>query len=113
MSLKIDEICSALNADVQTAGDADREINSVIAGDLLSFVMGTVDEGAAWVTIQTHLNVAAVAVLKDLPLILIASGRQAAPELIERCARENICVAVCPHSVYEICGILSKLGLEG
>jgi serine kinase of HPr protein (carbohydrate metabolism regulator) len=75
--------------------------------------MGTVSDGSAWVTIQAHLNVAAVAVLKDIPVIILASGRKAPPDLIERCRTENICVASVSGSIFETCRRLSELGIEG
>lgn len=111
--MTIAELCAALSAEVQTAGDGGREINKVIAGDLLSFVMGTAPEGAAWVTIQTHLNVAAVAVLKDLPMIIIASDRKAAPDLVVRCEEEKVCIASVKETIFGVCSKMAELGLEG
>ena len=75
--------------------------------------MGTAPEGAAWVTVQAHLNVAAVAVLKDLPLIIIASGRKAPDDLIERCKTENIAILSVPETLYATCVKLAALGLAG
>lgn len=111
--MKIRYLCQKLNADVQVAGDLDRDVTQAAAGDLLSFIMGTVSDGSAWVTIQAHLNVAAVAVLKDIPVIILASGRKAPPDLIERCRTENICVASVSGSIFETCRRLSELGIEG
>lgn len=98
---------------MQCCGDGEREITGATAGDLLSFIMGTAPEGAAWVTVQAHLNVAAVAVLKDLPLIIIASGRKAPEDLVERCKIENIAVMSVPETLYGTCIRLSELGLKG
>ena len=95
------------------AGDPEREVTQAVAGDLLSFIMGTAAEGSAWVTIQAHLNVAAVAVLKDMPLIILASGRKAPRDLEERCTAENICVACVAESIFRTCSRLSELGIEG
>ena len=50
--MKIKEICEKLNAEVQVAGDPEREVTQAVAGDLLSFIMGTAAEGSAWVTIR-------------------------------------------------------------
>lgn len=111
--MTVSEICEALGGDVQCVGDKGREITGAIAGDLLSFIMGTATEGAAWVTVQAHLNVAAVAVLKDLPLIIIASGRKAPDDLIERCTTENIAIISVPDTLYATCAKLSGLGLKG
>lgn len=109
--MKINEICSALNADVQVNGNQDKDITKLVVGDLLSFVMGSAPEGAAWVTIQAHLNVAAVAVLKDLPLIIIAADRKAPQDLIDRCAEENICVVSVKDSIYGVCRKMCELGI--
>lgn len=111
--MTVSEICGALGGEVQCAGDGGREITGATAGDLLSFIMGTAPEGAAWVTVQAHLNVAAVAVLKDLPLIIIASGRKAPDDLIERCNTENIAIISVPDSLYATCVKLAGLGLKG
>ena len=111
--MTVGEICEALGGEVQCEGDKGREITGAAAGDLLSFVMGTAPEGAAWVTVQAHLNVAAVAVLKDLPLIIIAAGRKAPDDLIERCRTENIAILSIPETLYGACVRLSELGLKG
>lgn len=111
--MTVGEICAALGGEVQCAGDTSREITGAIAGDLLSFIMGSAREGSVWVTIQTHLNVAAVAVLKDVPLIVIASGRSAADDLAKRCSSEDIAVLSVQDSIYAVCAKLSKLGIKG
>ncbi len=111
--MKLGELCSALGGEVLCAGNTDREVTDAIAGDLLSFIMGTAREGAAWVTIQAHLNVAAVAVLKDLPLIIIAAGRNVPEDLIERCGTESIALLSVPESLYDVCVKLRDLGLKG
>lgn len=107
------ELCRELSAEIHVAGNSEREITGVTVGDLLSFVMGTASEGEAWITIQTHLNVAAVAVLKDLPMIIIASGRVPSPELVSRCEEENICVASVKETIFGVCVKLTHLGFGG
>lgn len=109
--MTISELCASFSADVQAEGKSDREITKATVGDLLSFVMGTASEGAAWVTIQTHLNVAAVAVLKELPMIIIASGRKAVPDLVARCEEESICVVSVKDTIFAVCTKLSELGI--
>ena len=111
--MTIDDICAALGGELQCRGDGGRDVTEAIAGDLLSFIMGVAREGAVWVTIQAHLNVAAVAVLKDLPLIIIAAGRRAPEDLIERCKTEYIAILSVQESLYEICAKLSALGVKG
>lgn len=112
-AVTLETVCSALGAEVHVAGDAARTVEKVAVGDLLSFVMGSDSDGAAWVTIQSHLNVAAVAVLKDMPIILIASGRKPADDLIERCKAEKIALVTVSDSIFDICLRLGRLGLTG
>ncbi|MDR1651116.1 MAG: serine kinase [Synergistaceae bacterium] len=109
----IEEICSAVGAEVHVPGDLSRTADRAAVGDLLSFIMGGDSDGAVWVTIQTHLNVAAVAVLKDIPMIIIASGRQPAPDLAARCMKENISLVTSNLSVFDVCAALQSLGLTG
>jgi serine kinase of HPr protein (carbohydrate metabolism regulator) len=75
--------------------------------------MGGDSDGTAWITIQTHLNVAAVAVLKEMPIIIIASGRVPSPDLVARCAEENIALVTSADSIFGTCVTLGRLGLEG
>ena len=109
----ISEICEALNATVHAEGDGSKAVDRAAVGDLLSFVMGGDSDGAAWVTIQTHLNVAAVAVLKEIPIIIIAAGRVPAADLVARCAEEHIALVTSPDSIFGTCVTLGRLGLEG
>lgn len=107
------ELCCSLSAEIHVTGNSEKDVTGVIAGDLLSFIMGSAPEGAVWITIQTHLNVAAVAVLRDLPMIIIASGRVPSPELVSRCEEEGICVASVDETVFGVCAKLAQLGLNG
>lgn len=109
--MKIFELCMALDAEVLAEGDKDRDVTKATAGDLLSFVMGSAQEGSAWVTIQAHLNAAAVAVLKDLPVIIIAAGRAVPEDLVERCRKEDICVASVKTTMFRTCAKLAELGI--
>ncbi|HAA47149.1 MAG TPA: serine kinase [Synergistaceae bacterium] len=111
--MKISEILRQLGATVHVTAGLDRDVKVGVVGDLLSFIMGSAPEGAAWVTIQNHANVAAVAVLKEIPLVLLASGRTPLPELEEHCAREGIALASTVLDAFELCGRLYEMGLCG
>ncbi|MDR2780814.1 MAG: serine kinase [Synergistaceae bacterium] len=111
--ISIQEICSLIDAKVHVPGDGSRIVSRATAGDLLSFVMGCDSAETAWVTIQTHLNIAAVAVLKEIPLIIIAAGRAPAPDLAAKCAEENITLATSGASMFDTCVSLGRLGLSG
>lgn len=111
--VSIKKLCEHLDAHVHVDGAPEHTVNRVAVGDLLSFVMGSNAEGTAWITIQTHLNVAAVAVLKEMPIIIIASGRTPADDLIERCRTEEIALITVRESIFDTCVKLGQLGLVG
>ncbi|MDD4364842.1 MAG: serine kinase [Synergistales bacterium] len=111
--MKVAALLQSLALDVHCSGNAEAEVRHGTVGDLLSFVMGRCPEQAVWVTIQNHVNVAAVAVLREIPLIILSDGRQPVPELTRRCGDEKIALASSPMSAYEICGRLYALGLKG
>ncbi|MGD9820982.1 MAG: serine kinase [Aminobacteriaceae bacterium] len=109
--MRVSEIGDCLDLTVCSPGDQAREIGGVVSGDLLSFIMAEAREGWMWITIQVHLNVAAVAVLKDVPFILIASGRKPEKELVDRCLSEGITLACTRLSAFEAAGRLWEAGL--
>jgi hypothetical protein len=69
--MKISELVTRLDAKVISLPDPDREIDGGYCGDFLSFVMGKAPEGCAWFTIMNNTNVAAVATLADIGVIVI------------------------------------------
>ncbi|MBL3540508.1 serine kinase [Aminivibrio sp.] len=108
--MKISGITELLGLTVYSPGDPAREIGGVIIGDLLSFIMAEAREGWLWITIQVHLNVAAVAVLKEVPFVLIASGRKPEKDLVDRCLAEGITLAGTDMSAFEAAGRLWEAG---
>lgn len=107
--MKIRDVVEKTEASVLVPGDMERELTGAISGDLLSFIMAEAREGWLWITIQVHLNVAAVAVLKDVPFILVASGRAPEQALVDRCATEGITLAVTPLSAFFAAGVLREV----
>lgn len=111
--MKIKDIASSLNLDIICRGNGDKQVESAITGDLMSFIVGKATSGSIWITVQNHLNVAAVAVLKEIPLIIITSGRAVPSDLKERCEIEGITLASSDESTFKLCSKLSELGING
>ena len=107
------EVCKALELDVVHPGDCAREIEGAIVGDLLSHVLGEARENWLWVTIQAHVNAAAVAVLKELSLVILSSGRTPHEDMAEKCREEGVALALTRLSSYEVCCRLCGLGIGG
>lgn len=111
--MKIRDIVQELGLRTVCSGKMSGDVASVITGDLMSFIVGKAQPGSIWITVQNHLNVAAVAVLKDIPCIIISSGRPVMEDLKARCEMEDITLLSTDESSFSLCSKLAELGLKG
>ncbi len=79
------------------------------AGDLLSWVMGKGQPGQAWITVQVHRNIIAVAALREFSCIIIADGASVPEDLIKKAEEEHIVILESGLPVYETAVTLSRL----
>ena len=91
--------------------DLSTEIEGVYCGDLLSWVMGNGEPGQAWITVQVHMNIVAVAKLREFSCILIADDANLTPEIIERAEGEEIAIIETGIPVFESARKLIELGV--
>lgn len=89
----------------------DVEVTDVYACDLLSFVMAKGIEGLAWITVQTHINVLAVACLHDFSCVIIPEDIVIPKETITKAQEEGVPVYSSSKTAYEICGIFYEMGV--
>ena len=89
----------------------DREVSGGYCGDLLSDVMANAMNGALWITIQSHQNIVAVAVLRELSAIILVNGRVPDEDTKAKAEEEGIPILLSPSSSYELAGRLYELGV--
>ncbi|MBQ8398508.1 MAG: hypothetical protein IJX08_00930 [Clostridia bacterium] len=85
----------------------EKEVSSGYTGDLLSFVMGTAQEGDAWVTIMSNLNIVAVATLTDVACVILAAGVTPDAGVIEKALEKEVNILSSPLSAYELCAMIA------
>ncbi|SMO74940.1 DRTGG domain-containing protein [Saccharicrinis carchari] len=86
--------------------------NSVLGAyvsDLLSDVMGNVDENQVWITLQTHKNVVAIASLKEVAAIILVKGHEPEQAAREQSNQEGIPILGTKLETFEIAGKLYAL----
>lgn len=107
--MKVSDLVRELNLTV-FCGEAglDAEISGGYTSDLLSDVMGHIDEGMLWVTMQTHQNIVAVATLKDVAAVLIVNGASPDEETLEK-GKEDVPLLGTPLSAFEVTGKIYSL----
>ncbi|HLN21741.1 MAG TPA: DRTGG domain-containing protein [Bacteroidales bacterium] len=108
--MKIGEIVRKLNLKV-VAGEngLGNEVTGGYTSDLLSDVIGNANAGFAWITLQTHHNIVAVALLKELSAVIIVKGLKAAEETVKKADEENIPVLSTDDDTFTFSGKLFEL----
>ncbi len=89
----------------------DTEVRAGYACDLLSWVMAKGVSGCAWVTVQTHMNVIAVAALHEMACIIHPEGISPEPASLEKAAQEGIAVLLSDKTTFEICHLMAASGI--
>ena len=111
--MKIKALLPLIEAEnVTPAADLEKEIKCGYTCDLLSWVMKNGDEGMAWVTVQTHMNVIAVAVLAEMACVILPESIDMEADVLKKAEEENLCVLKSPLSSYEICGRMHAAGVN-
>jgi len=95
------------------AAAAQREIRGGYASDLLSDVLGNCHEGDLWVTMQKHINIVAVAQLRELAGIVLVGGRRPDAATVTRADEEHLPVVSTEQPTFNVVGILYSLGIRG
>lgn len=97
--MTVRELSSALNWPIVAEG-VDRPVCGGWCGDLLSHALTHAPRGAAWITVMTHVNVAAVAVMRDVACIILADGNQPDQSLMDVAIKEKITIICTQEDVY-------------
>jgi len=99
---------------IASAADAvGREVLGGYASDLLSDVLGNCHEGDLWVTMQKHVNIVAVAQLRELAGIVLVGGRRPDAATLARADEEHLPIVSTDWPTFDVVGILYSLGIRG
>lgn len=90
----------------------DKELTGVYICDLLSWVMSHGKKGNAWITVQTHSNIIAVATLLELGCIIVPEDIEVPEDTLRKADEEGIAVFQSSLSAYGLAKELYKMGIE-
>ena len=108
----VSELISLIEAkNLTPALSEDREVTCGYVCDLLSCVMSHGDSGMAWVTVQTHMNVIAVAVLSEMACVILPESIDMEEESLAKAVSENMVVLQSPLTAFDICGRMAAKGI--
>ena len=98
--------CRVLTGDYE-----DRTIASGYTCDLLSHVMGKGQADMAWITVQAHMNVIAVAALLDFACVIIPESLPVDEAIVNKAAQEDIILLSSDMTAYELVTLLAANGV--
>ena len=108
--MKVSTLTQTLNLRQLTAfGTHDEEFMHGFACDLLSEVIGSAPDKSVWITVQTHKNVIAIASLRELSAVILASGHLPDQETIEAANKENVLLLSSTLDTFTLAGNIFSL----
>ena len=107
--MTVNNLINTLVLEVLTLPDGEKEITGGYVGDLLSWVMGKAEEGDAWITIMSNINVIAVASLRDVACVILAQNSDVEKKTLEKADEENVNILRSELNSFELCVSLGKL----
>mgnify|MGYP000559922461 CR=1 FL=1 len=110
--MRIKQIVEELSLVVLTGKELlERDVSNAYCCDLLSWVMAHGTGNDIWITVQTHLNVVAVAVLLEIPCVIIPENKKVDQETLEKAEQEHIVLLSSHLTSYELAGRLYQMGI--
>lgn len=89
------------------------EVSDGCVCDLLSWVMARGEEGMAWITVQTHLNVVAVACLHDFACIIVPEEIEVPQPTIDKANEEGMVIFSSGKTSYKLSCEMCALDIGG
>jgi len=111
--MKINELINIIKLETVTEifnpGD---DVTGAYTSDLLSDVISNTKKGYIWITLQTHINIIAVASLKELGGIIIVMNRELDSDVYDKAMEEKISIFRTDLNAFQISGKLYELGIK-
>jgi len=109
--MKLSDFERLSGATCLTGSYEDREIACGYTCDLLSHVMGKGQADMAWITVQAHMNVIAVAALLDFACVIIPENLPVEAPIVEKAKDEDIVMFSSDKTAYELVMLLAGNGV--
>jgi len=112
--ITLEKVADELELEViSCAGVLGRPVLGGYASDLLSCVMARAKQNFLWVTLQSHVNVVAVASLLGLAGVIITEGNKPDQDTIARAEKEGVVLMLTPSTTFSVVSELASLGVTG
>ncbi len=107
--MTVKQMAETLSLEVLCMPDGEREVTGGYAGDLLSWVMGRANEGDAWVTIMSNVNIVAVATLADPSCIILSEGVAPEEGVLDKAIGVGVNILGSKKDTFDLCAKIATL----
>ena len=101
--MTVTELAKKFEYEILCLPDPNKNVERGYTGDLLSWVMGRLESGSAWITIMSNVNIVAVATLSDPACIILSENVMPDSGVLERATEQGINILRSQKSSFEIC----------
>ncbi|MCL2820008.1 MAG: AraC family transcriptional regulator [Oscillospiraceae bacterium] len=91
------------------SGETDRDVEYCYISDLLSRVLGGCQPGDVWITVQSSLNMVAVAVMTDASCVILPEGLTAPDNVIDKANEEDLSIFTSDETAFSLAVRISEL----
>ena len=107
--MTVAELAKKFEYEILCLPDPERDVEHGYTGDLLSWVMGRLDSGSAWVTIMSNVNIIAVATLSDPSCVILAEHVDPDEQTVLRAEQQGINLLKTELNTFAICSEIASL----
>lgn len=107
--MTIADLVNKLGLEVITGNDLSTETDGVYIGDLLSHVMSRAQQGNIWLTVQTNVNIVAVASLCDVACIVLPEGIKPDSAALQKAEAEGVIMLSYAGTAFEFITEYNKI----
>ncbi|MBE7038317.1 MAG: AraC family transcriptional regulator [Ruminococcaceae bacterium] len=89
-----------------TQNNLAKNISGCYISDLLSLAMGRVGEENVWITVQTNVNIVAIASLTEAACIIVPEDIKVPEDVVNKAKEEDIIIFSSSKTAYEIAKLI-------
>ena len=106
--MTINELSEKLSLE-KLSGEENVEIASCYISDLLSRVLGGCEIGDIWITVQSSINMVAVAVMTEVSCVILPEGLTAPDDVIDKANEEGLTIFTSKESAFSLATKIAQL----
>ncbi|MCL2426352.1 MAG: AraC family transcriptional regulator [Oscillospiraceae bacterium] len=91
------------------SGNVDKDIESCYISDMLSRVLGGCQSGDVWITVQTSLNMVAVAIMTEAACVIFPEGLSAPDNVVEKADEEGLTIFSSKETAFSLATKIAAL----